>query len=96
MENKPKYGIGDKVAIVNYGHAMWYNKKSGEPSMDFPVIEEDETFIWHDTQSHLVGMTGLINEVSITQGVPKYSIAGIGSWYGEKQLELISKNPNNE
>ena len=48
--------------------------------------------------SKLVGQSGLIDSVNITQGKPQYSISGIEgkhAWYDEGQLELISKNPNN-
>ena len=46
----------------------------------------------------LVGQSGLIDNVTMTQGKPQYSINGIEekhAWYSEDQLELISKNPNN-
>lgn len=98
MKNtKPKYGIGDKVAIVNYGNAIWHNKKSGEPGFkNLPVIMEDEVCIWYDIRPDLVGKVSLVKDVEEIQGHYIYSIDGLGSWFYEKQIELIAINPNNK
>lgn len=99
MERKPKYGIGDKVKVVNYGSLIWESKNCpDQEKLSFPLIYEDEKFRYLDMSSKLVGQSGLIDSVNITQGKPQYSISGIEgkhAWYDEGQLELISKNPNN-
>lgn len=86
----PLFKIGDKVKIANYGHAIWENKNQpfGE-GHNFPTISEDENIRWIDIKPELVGKEGVVSKVGITQGIPEYSIEGIGSWYSEKQLELV-------
>jgi hypothetical protein len=87
---KNKFEIGDKVKVVNYGHLMWSNKKSGM-KMKLPIISEDGNIVWHDFLSKIVGKVGVVVEVIETQGIVNYSLNGIPqktSWYNEEQLEL--------
>lgn len=93
----PKFAIGDKVRIVEYGHLIWENKNFDQPKLSFPVYVEDDAMRWLDMSPHLVGQEGIIQKVTITQGQPQYAIDGIPqkhAWYDEQQLEMISENPN--
>ena len=79
-DRKPIYAIGDKVKIVKYGHPYWVNK--------------DGDIIVKDMSPELIGQKGLVDEVTITQGIPMYAIDGIKgkhAWYNEDQMELISE-----
>jgi len=95
METEPNYKIGDKVRIVNYGHLMWTiqnqpNESSFIETLPVSVIYGD--LVWFDVNHGIVGKEGVVSDVSITQGVPQYSIKGIpekNSWYSEGQMELI-------
>jgi len=96
MQNnrQPTYRVGDKVKVVNYGGWAWFFKKAY--SLDFPpknIIAEDSD-VWHvDTQPHLVGKEATIEDYSITQNTPKYSLRFDNdrsvSWFVEEQLELL-------
>lgn len=103
-ERIPLYGIGDKVKIVNYGHLVWITKEAqkmyfeaGYSKNEIPqnLIFEEEGMYYYDLSPDLIGKIDIIREITVTQGVPKYSLDKNGSWYSEKQLELINKNPNN-
>lgn len=94
-ERKPLYATGDKVEVINYGHPYW----SKELNTDHPLnyLGKVEYGYYYDMSPELVGKQGIIEKVSITQGIPQYSLIGIPgktAWYDEKQLKLISKNPN--
>ena len=87
---KNKFEIGDKVKVVNYGHRMW-SYKGTETKVNWPIISEDENIIWNDMQSEIVGKYGVVDKVTETQGITKYSLDGIpqkSAWYNEEQLEL--------
>jgi len=94
----PKFAIGDKVRIVNYGHLIWQNKNfNNEPMMAFPLYTEDENCWWLDMSPDLVGQIGIIQQATVTQGHSQYAIDGIKgkhAWYDDEQLEMISENPN--
>ena len=101
MERGPIYGIGDKVRIVNYGHPIMQviqkNKKDKLERLPYPLIFEDESVLWLDMSPGIVGLTGIVCEVSMTQGTPQYAIDGIPektAWYSESQMEMINRNPN--
>ena len=93
---EPKYKTGDKVKVINYGSLFWESKDTlqlptGFPS--FPVYKEDENFRCVDIAPELVGKRGIIEKVTMTQGVPQYSLTGIKgkcSWYNEDQLKRLS------
>ncbi len=63
------YKEGDKVEIVEYGSAMWFNKHSGSPSLadimadGKPILSENANVIWYDMNPELVGKTGTIDKV---------------------------------
>ncbi len=95
----PKYGIGDKVRIVNYGSLFWENKNTSDPKLSFPIVHEDENMIWKDMLPELVGQQGIVSKVTETQGIYNYTIEGIKgkyAWYQEGQMEMVNKNPNNQ
>ncbi len=75
---QPKFNVGDKVKIVNYGHVMWYMK--------------GESILKGDLRKDLLGKEGIVIEINDTQ-VPyveySYSVNGLGAWFNEDQLELI-------
>lgn len=86
----PLYGIGDKVKIINYGHFMWTSKEEWKAYYKAKIVfnkkpkhlieEQKDLFLW-DLRPELIGEKGIVNKVSTTQNVPKYSIKGIGAWY---------------
>lgn len=92
------YKVGDKVRVVNYGHAIWEHKSIGESS--FPLIKELESLRLVDLQADLIGQQGVIDRVLVvTQGRPKYSVDGISgktAWYNEDQLEAVTDLPGTE
>ncbi len=83
-ERKPKYKEGDKVKIVHWGHPL-HQLKSIKTS--FPVIGPiNDDYQWVDMSPEIVGKTGTIDGVTMTQGTPNYSIEGIpekDAWYQE-------------
>lgn len=94
---EPKYSIGNKVKIINYGHLIWQSKDSQQLDLNlkFPIIYEDDEDKYLDMTSSIVGKEGVITKISMTQGMPQYSIEGIPekvAWYDEQQLELIENN----
>jgi hypothetical protein len=93
MSKKPKFKVGDKVRIVNYGSAMWLRKKLKETA--FRLIRKDITRGYiYDHQPEIVGKEGIIAQVTMTQGIPSYAIDGIRqkyAWYHEGQLELVKE-----
>ena len=92
MGRKPKFGIGDKVRIVNYGSIMVETTRNA-PIKGWPIIKETKDWRYVDFQPELVGKIGLIREA--TQG--QYALSGIKgkeAWYDQGQLEMISINPN--
>lgn len=76
-----KYNIGDKVRIINYGHMIHIG--TGVPGREPGPC---------DIRPELIGLEGVVEKGILTQGVPGYSIDGIGAWYHEDQLELVMKN----
>ena len=90
-----RYVVGDKVKIVKYGSAIWV-KKDTQPKMELPIISEDEDKIWYDLHPEILGSIGVIDKVNEIQGIVRYSIKGIGSWYNGSQMEMINPNPNRD
>lgn len=88
------YNIGDRVRVVNYGHPFWIPHSFIEKGWgsDAHKIGETETHVIVDTNPDVLGKEGLVQVVTTTQGRTTYSIAGIGAWYNEDQLELVEKN----
>lgn len=85
------YKVGDKVRVVNYGHAMWVHKSFGESSL--PLIKEYESVRVVDLQPDLIGQQGVVGQVVIIQERPSYVVEGISgksSWYYEDQLEAVT------
>lgn len=81
-----KFGLGDKVKIVNYGHLMWSN------DIRFGFVGEK------DISTELVGQIGMVEKAHLTQKKPSYFLKGIKgklAWYDEEQLEMVSQNQNN-
>jgi hypothetical protein len=79
-----KYGIGDRVRVVNFGANIWRNHGDGK----FEII---------DIRPEVVGKEGIICKAELTQDVPTYAIEGIPekhAWYSEDQLEMVNPNPN--
>lgn len=85
------YKVGDKVKIVNYGHAVWEHKSVGESSL--PLIKEYESVRLVDLQPYLIGQQGVVGQVVIIQERPSYAVEGISgksAWYYEDQLEAVT------
>lgn len=93
-----KFGIGDKVKIVNYGAPVWFNKRDRMSKNAWPTIKEDKHFVMKDMYPEVVGQEGIVKLCALTQkDEPQYSLDGIkgkSAWYTEEQLELITKNTN--
>jgi len=90
-----KFKIGDKVRIINYGHPIWENKKYPEyKPMSLPTISETENVRWCDMRPDLVGREDIVDQVTNTQGRPKYSLLKNGAWFLDENLEMVNKNPN--
>jgi hypothetical protein len=92
MGGKAKFGIGDKVRIVNYGSILIETTRDA-PVERFPIIKETKYWRYVDYQPELVGKIGLIREASGGQ----YALSGIKgkeAWYDAGQLEMINRNPN--
>ncbi len=77
MKRNPLYEKGDEVKIVKYGALIWENKNVKQPKLSLPLVYEDKDFRWLDLHHEAVGQTGTVSEVTITQGIPQYSIDGI-------------------
>lgn len=77
---EPKFGIGDKVKIVKYGHAARFSDKSGWDMIPQIVGKEglvSEVLLSQGEYSYSV------------KGIPEKH-----AWYYEDQLEMINRNPN--
>ena len=97
----PKFNIGDVVKVVRYGHVLWAageeDKKRMAKTGRFKLIQEIDNVEYWDVSPELVGRTGTIDNISITQNVPSYSVSGIPekhAWYVESQLELVDTEVN--
>jgi len=91
MDGIPKYKIGDRVKIVNYGSLIWCDKDFLLEKSSFPLIKEDGNIQFFDIAPSLVGQVGVVDSVKITQGIPSYSIddiRGKHAWYDEGQMEI--------
>lgn len=101
--SEPKFKVGDKVKVVNYGHAIWRSKKAESFAIENEsrffgwnkptVIQDDSDLQWIDIAPEIVGKKGVIETVEVVQGKPQYAIKGIAgkhSWYNESQLELCN------
>ena len=74
-----KFGIGDKVKIVNYGH--WWITESGiEDSL--PEIVGMEGLV----------VKAEIQQGKSAYSI--HGISRKTAWYSEDQLEMINRNPN--
>lgn len=79
----PKFKIGDKVKIVNFGH--WI------------VDHKDGLWSSRDIEPQLVGKTGIIREVSdkgdngVSYALKPIDFKGKEAWYNERQLELMTE-----
>ena len=89
-----KFNIGDKVRIVNYGQLMWGNKSAhgGKLLEGFPIIQEDEDFLWVDLRPDIVGQEGVVDVAKTNQGIDEYSVHGVGAWFNNDQLEFIKQH----
>lgn len=90
---EPRYKIGDRVKIIKFGHPFWVTKEELKVfPTSRPPLYEDETRSWFDMSPEIVGKKGVVSKVTVTQGVPKYTIEGIKgkhAWYTENQMEKI-------
>lgn len=85
-----EFKIGDKVTVVNYGNAIWFNT-SVEQVGDInglSLLKKEGNIEWRDINKEVIGKSGVVDKVNISQGKTLYSIHGVGSWYSEKQLTL--------
>jgi len=98
-ERKPKYQVGDQVRVVNYGSLIWISKNQTPEELKMyenmlkNIYHEDDKVWWVDMGKDLIGKVGTVGTVSVTQGVPAYSLDGIpekASWYQEGQLEFVT------
>ena len=95
MNEKPKFKVGDKVEIVNYGHALLTNDALMSEAFKDHWIGGNPAHI--DMHSSLVGQQGTIakveNGVMYGDGriVFSYAIDGLDKYcpYHEDQLKLI-------
>ncbi len=77
-----EYKTGDRVEIINYGHAIWQR------------MEGTNKPVWIDLQPQLVGKKATISECIESQpGYEQYSLDidnyGYIAWFGLDQLKLI-------
>jgi len=95
MNEKPKFKVGDKVEIVNYGHALLTSDPFISEAFKDHWIGGNPTHI--DMHSSLVGKQGTIAEVDngVLYGdgsiVFSYAIGDLDKYspYHEDQLKLI-------
>ena len=85
-----KFKVGDKVEIINYGRAMWFNTTMEQLDgyKDLPLLKKEGDIEWRDIRKELIGRRGIIVKALKTQGVDEYSIDGVGAWYQNSQLKL--------
>jgi hypothetical protein len=94
----PKFKIGDAVKVVKYGHLIW-EPKDWEKSDNYPIVSEGDIWRCIDISPSEVGKLGIVNQVSMVQNIPTYSLSkptGKLAWFDEGQLELIKKEENND
>ena len=93
---KAKFGIGDKVRIINYGSTFLTHESQ---RCTLPLIESSKDG-WnvYDASPELIGKEGLICKVShgeiITYSIEIFNGEGKLSPYFERQLEMINRNHN--
>jgi len=89
-QNKPKFKIGDIVEIIGYGSLSWMSKSEVHSFNELKIIQEAETFFVVDHSPNEVGKTGIIRDITVTQGKIKYALfkSGKQAWFDEEQLKL--------
>ena len=78
---KTKFNTGDKVKI-KLGHLMWLTNGTKKKVK------------WFDARPDLVGQEDIVERAQVTQGVSEYSLKKNGAWFTDRQLKMVSKNPN--
>lgn len=89
---EPKYKIGDRVRVVNYGSLLMTNEEWHKTTLA-PIVLKDGNIVWLDIAPELVGKEGTVKEASSQTGLHKYAIEGIPgktSWYTEGQMEKVN------
>jgi len=92
---KPKFKIGDRVKVINYGHLIW----SSYPNPRWVLHSRHYTGIsttgkrlyynMYDMSPELVGRIGVVSDISNNT----YAIEGIPgkcAWYNEDQLRKLT------
>ena len=94
---KPKFNIGDRVRIKNYGHKIYNHKSSWRPRKCI-VLSEKNGIQEVDISPELVGQEGIVYHVSEIKYKFIYALDGPGksSGWNEDQLELVNSDDNNE
>ena len=85
--------IGDKVVIVNYGHAGYVSKEEAK-RLNLMLLN-DEDYCVYDMLPEIVGQVGTVSNIqTFNEGRIVYSLEGINgkcAWYNREQLELLDK-----
>ena len=78
--SEPKYKIGDKIKIVNYGHWIYTTKKERQEMLKVKlvstaipknILRETEDGYFVDMRPDRVGVEDVIDNVTDTQGIPQ-------------------------
>jgi len=87
----PLYKVGQEVKIIKYGSLIWVTKNGPSIFDSFTTYSETDTIKFVDISPGLIGQRGVIDQVTITQEIPKYALKGPYkyAWYDEEQLQLI-------
>lgn len=89
-KHTPKFKIGDRVKVVNYGHAVWSCCDDMALPLIRPASSKDDSWVF-DMNRAVVGKKGIVVEV-LDSG--SYALSGIPektAWYNEDQLQLVPR-----
>mgnify|MGYP001003825553 FL=1 len=88
-KDNPLFKMGDKVRVINYGALLW--DRNGKLPFKKMKLSTDEVYLY-DIMPELVGKEGIVDKVSVTQGIVGYALNNIPekyAWYHEDQLTLV-------
>ena len=100
-EKGSRYGVGDQVRIINYGHLICAHRKVLEFEAQqvkkkvediYSIYREEGGIVWYDMCPELVGKVGTIIRAKGSYGID--GLPGKTYWYHNNQLQLVKRKPN--
>lgn len=88
---KPKFKLGDRVKIVNYGCKLTISKQDYKDfELKYPILKDKGNFLIVDDRPERLGKITTIEKVDADNFGNQYSTTTMGSWYDESQLKKLN------